>query len=146
DAQTREGGDLITVSHGREPSRVGSAGAAGHYDSCDDARQLAHASDAYQVGHIRLRRELPQLRGADKGNDGADEQIDDADNGDCSRASVIEIPDEIGSTNVSPPREELEGATNHRDGQHRTAAEVGQKARRPTADPCERREPPASHD
>ena len=80
DADDLEGVELLVAPHRRDPRGVGAAGTARHDDRSHHGGHLAHECEADQVGNEDVGGELRSCTAPDKGKDGADQEIDDADN------------------------------------------------------------------
>ena len=62
--------------------------------------------DADEVGHVDLRAELPQLDGADEGQDHPDQEADQRDDGERLRAGLLDRDQEVRAAETRSPADE----------------------------------------
>ena len=83
------GVDLLVHLHGADERRKGRAHPAGHDDADHDGAHDAQHAYADEAGHVDLGAEHAQLHCADEGEDEAEEQARQADDGQRAHAALV---------------------------------------------------------
>jgi hypothetical protein len=89
--------DLLVDLHGAELGGEGGPRPPGHDHGRHHGAHLARHPDPDQVGDVDLRPELPQLHGADVGEDHAHQEADQAHDGQRLRADFLQDEHQIGA-------------------------------------------------
>ena len=85
----------------------------GHDDGRHHGAHLPRHGDAHQVGDVDLGAELPELHGADEGQDQSDQKADQRDDGQRARAAVLDDEGEVAALEAGAAARER-GERQHR--------------------------------